>query len=128
MKELEKPDQEPEIKEKLVKDTKPSKPFSKVRREVTEEELMTNSTALRLILGQLDQAELRVGELSEYQEKSHKADIKVAVLEEQLKTSRAIEVMFAICLTFGSLLIGLTPSYGLYAFLTGAVLFIVGVA
>ena len=131
MKFLEKPDQEPEPieTEKVGKNTKLLKSFSKVRRELTEEELMNNSAAIRLLLAQLDQGELQVAELSEFQNKFHGADKNVAVLEEHLKTSKVREA----CLAIGALLIGLTPSYdfiygaGKYFFFVGVVLIIVGV-
>jgi len=105
-------DQEPEAIEyqEAAEAKKKRRATSKLRRELTEDEL-TSSGALRLLLDELDQSEQRVSELSEFQKCFYNADKEKAVLEERMRHSIASEIIFGTNLTLGALLIGLSPSY-----------------
>lgn len=110
MSDSERLDQEPEAKEReeAVEAPKARRAFSKVRRELSEEEL-SSSAVHRLLLDELDQLEQQVVELSEFRDRFHKTDKEKAVLEERTRKSIASEIIFGLCLTVGAALIGLTP-------------------
>ena len=90
--------------------------FRKIPRELTEEEL-ASTAAQKLLVGMLDQSKKEKEEYKNqlkkekeeykiYVERFHKADKKVAVLEEKGKTKLALEILSGTCLTFGGLAIG----------------------
>lgn len=110
MSDSERLDQEPEVKEpeKAIETPKARRAFSKVRRELSEEEL-SSPAVHRLLLDEIDQLEQQVVELSEFRDRFHKTDKEKAVLEERLRISIASEIIFGVCLTIGAALIGLTP-------------------
>lgn len=82
--------------------------FSKVRRQLSEEEL-SSPAVQRLLLDELDHLEQQVIELSKYIESSHELEKENAVLRERTRKSSASEIMYGVCLTVGASLIGLTP-------------------
>lgn len=81
--------------------------FSKVRRELSDEEL-SSASVVRLLLDTLERLERQVTEVSKSQERSHQTDIQKAVLEERIRKSIASDIMFGLSLTIGAMLIGLT--------------------
>lgn len=83
--------------------------FSKVRRELSEEELSSAAVA-RLLLDEVERLEHQVTELSEFRDRFHKTDTQKAVLEERIRKSIASDIIFGLALTVGAILIGLTPS------------------
>lgn len=126
-------DQEPEVKEadkdKVIEAPKERRAFTKVRRELSEEEL-SSPAAHRLLLDDLDRLEQQVVELSEFRERFHKTDKDKAVLKERIRTSIAFEIISCVCLTIGAALIGLTPflwntkPLGHFSLLVGGILII----
>ncbi len=110
MNDSERLDQEPEAKEheETAQAPKARRAFSKVRRELSEEEL-SSPAVHRLLLDELDQLEQQVVELSDFRDRFHKTDKEKAVLEERIRKSIASEIIFGLCLTVGAALIGLTP-------------------
>ena len=79
--------------------------FRKIPRELTEEDLASTAVQ-KLLVGTLDRLEKEKKEYKSYVERFHKADKKVAVLEEKGKTKLALEILSGTCLTFGGLAIG----------------------
>lgn len=132
MEDEEKLDQEPEVREaeKHAEHPKPRRSFSKVRRELTEEELCSPAVQ-RLLLDELDKLELSVFNLTEFRDLFHKADKENAVLQGKLQESLSSEILFGVCITLGAAIIGLTPGlwsstpYG-YIFLGIGVILIIG--
>ena len=80
-----------------------------------------------------DQLELKNAELSNYQERFHEADKKVAVLEEKSKKDLATEIISVVLFTVGAAMIGYAPNIwqsqpsGWIALVLGAVLIIGGI-
>ena len=80
-----------------------------------------------------DQLELKNAELSNYQERFHEADKKVAVLEEKSKKDLATEIISVVLFTVGAAMIGYAPNIwqsqpsGWIALVLGAVLIIAGI-
>lgn len=89
---------------------KSRKAFSKLRRELSDEEL--NSTAVqKLLLDNLDQLQSTNFELEIFEEKFHIVDKQKAVLEEKLKSSQSSEILFTFTLTIGAAIMGLAPTF-----------------
>lgn len=87
----------------------PGKPYSKLRRELSDEEL-TNPAVQKLLLSEIDKLEMRVSELELVERKFHQIDKEKSVLEERGKTLNAMEVLYSFCLAIGSGLLGLASS------------------
>jgi hypothetical protein len=109
---------EPENQEIAPEDTgetvqfthvKGRKAFSKLRRELSDEEL-SSPAVQRLLIDDIERLEKENGKLSDYQDRYYAAETRAAVLNEKLKTNVAQDVIFGVCLTVGAALIGLAPS------------------
>ncbi len=89
---------------------KSRKAFSKLRRELSDEEL--NSPAVqKLLLDNLDQLENTNFELEIFEEKFHAVDKEKAVLEEKLKSTQSSEILYTFTLTIGAAIMGLAPTF-----------------
>ena len=69
--------------------------FSKLRRELTDEEL-SSPAVQRMLIDDIERLEKENGRLSDYQDSYYAADKNSAVLNEKLKTSVAQEVIFGV--------------------------------
>jgi len=109
----------------------PGRPYSKLRRELSDEEL-TNPAVQKLLLSEIDRLEIRVAELELVEKNFHSVDKEKAILVERGKAVNAMEILYSICLAIGSGLIGLASLFeikekGWIPLICGAVLIIVGV-
>ncbi|WP_430405943.1 hypothetical protein [Fluviicola sp.] len=109
----------------------PGKPYSKLRRELSDEDL-SNPAVQKLLLSEIDKLEVRVSELELIEGKFHQVDKEKAVLEEQIKAHNAMEVLYSFCLAIGSGLLGLASLFdvkvtGWIFLLSGGVLIIGGI-
>lgn len=102
----------------------PIDPYANVRRELSEDELMSPAVQ-RLLLNDHDRMERECERLKSYEEEFHKCDKKVAVLEEKLKKSAASEILYTCCVSIGSILAGIS---GIYWSNKGWILLCIGVA
>lgn len=84
--------------------------YQKLRRDLSEDELLNNPGAQKMLLSDLDRLENEVVSLKNYKDLYHKADKQCAIKDEQLKTSNAHEILFAVTISLGATLIGLSPS------------------
>lgn len=115
-----------------VPDRKVHRAYSKVRRELSEDELATPG-AQRLLLDELDRLQRQVDELSAYRGQFHEADKRAAVLKQKLEVAVAGEIISGICLTVGAALVGIAPAlwdkkpYGVIVVAAGIVLLVGGV-
>ncbi|MEQ8583202.1 MAG: hypothetical protein RIC30_10295 [Marinoscillum sp.] len=108
---------EPEIEKDLGKgqeeSTKgyiPGKPYSKLRRELADEDL-SNPAVQKLLLSEIDKLELRVSDLEIIEQNFHSLDKDKAVLVEKLKTHNSLEILYGFCLSIGSGLLGLSSMF-----------------
>lgn len=83
--------------------------LSKSRRELTEEEL-TQSGVRLMLLDEVDRLDLEVSRLSDFRERFHAADKKLAVLEEQKLRHLALEILYGVCLALGVGMLMLAPT------------------
>lgn len=112
MNKAEPPDQEPRAvvaPTEIVPVYKGRRSLSRVRRELTDEEL--SSTAVqKLLLDELDRLETERGELLDYREKYYAAEGRASVLEERERRSLAFEVLSSACFVLGAAAIGYAPA------------------
>ena len=110
----------------------PSSPYSRIRREISEEDLASPAVQ-RILLGEVDKLQSQVSELELIESSFHVTDKKAAVLEEKLKAVNSHEVLYGLCLTIGSAVIGASSiiwdsGYGWVAIAIGSILVIGGIA
>lgn len=110
MPDKEKADQEPQSGPLVPSQevAKPRRAFSKLRRELSEDEI-SNPAVHRLLLDIQDQLESQVVELTAFEDKFHAADKERAVLQQKVAQHSAMEVMHGLCLALGGVFIGLAP-------------------
>jgi hypothetical protein len=109
----------------------PGKPYSKLRRELTDEDL-SNPAVQKLLISEIDKLEIRVSDLGIIESKYYQSDKDKAVLEEKLKTINSLEVLYSFCLAIGSGLIGLASLFeiekkGWIFLVSGGILIIGGI-
>ncbi|MES2727771.1 MAG: hypothetical protein V4643_11755 [Bacteroidota bacterium] len=106
----------------------PGKPYSKLRRELSDEDL-TNQAVQKLLLNEIDKLEVRVAELERVEEKFHLVDKEKAVLDEKVKTLNAMEILYSFCLAIGSGLLGIASLFdkGWIFLVAGGILIIGGI-
>jgi hypothetical protein len=83
--------------------------FSEIRRQLSIEELSSPGVH-KLIIEDLDRAEVECEGLRDFVERYHDADKRAAVLQEKVKRRNAFEVLHSLCLVVGGGLVGLAPS------------------
>jgi hypothetical protein len=109
----------------------PSSPYSRIRREISEEDLASPAVQ-RILLGEVDKLQSQVALLEITESNFHMVNIKSAVLEEKLKAVNSHEVLYSLSLSIGSVIIGLSSmvwdkGYGWIAIAVGSVLVVGGI-
>lgn len=115
--------------EKTTSNYIPGKPYSKLRRELSDDDL-TNPAVQKLLISEIDKLEMRISDLEIVEQNFHEVDKSKAVLEEKLKTHHSLEILYSFCLSIGSGVMGLSSlfkinEYG-WIFLTVGGLLIIG--
>jgi hypothetical protein len=107
----ERPDQEPEASSQPPPQppSKGRQSFSKLRRELSDEEL-SSPAVQRLLIDEIERLERDSSELKGFRDRYYEADRKSAVLEVENKISKAHEVMYGVCLTMGAASLGFAPN------------------
>jgi hypothetical protein len=107
--------------------------FSRVKRELSDEEL-SSPAVQKLLIEEIERLESDNDALSVYREKFYESDKKKAILEEKLQKNIANDIIFGACLTVGSAALGYAPSLwasqpsGQIALIFGVVLILGGIA
>lgn len=109
----------------------PGKPYSKLRRELSEDDL-SNPAVQKLLINEIDKLEIRVSDLELVEKKFYEADKSKAVLEEKIRTHNAMDVLYSFCLSIGSGLMGMASlykinEYGWILLIAGLILIIGGI-
>lgn len=113
-----------QLMHRSLEESIPTDPYANVRRELSEEEL-TSPAVQRLLLSDHDRVERECERLKSFEEKYHECDKQVAILKEKLRISTASEILYTCCISFGSILSGIS---GIYWDNKGWLLLIIGVA
>lgn len=87
-------------------DVIPSSPFSKLKRELSEEDLKSPAVQ-RLLLAEIDKLEYKSSDYDNLYDNFHSVDKECSILKEKIKTSKSTEVLYGFALTIGSIVIGL---------------------
>ncbi|WKZ76120.1 MAG: hypothetical protein QY303_04325 [Vicingaceae bacterium] len=88
----------------------PGRPYSRLRRELSEDDL-ANPAVQKLIISDIDKLEARISDLEDFQEKFYATDKDKAVLEEKLKGHNSHEILYSFCLSAGSGLLGISSLF-----------------
>ena len=83
--------------------------YSKVRRELSEDELQ-NPSVQRVLVNELDRLEDEASELRHYRKDFHECDKAKAVLEAKGKQNIAVQIVKDVCFVTGGSLVGIAPS------------------
>ena len=100
--------------------------FRQVRRELTEEELISPA-AQRLILDELDRLEEENTELKGISKKFHEVDKRASVLDEKFKRHTALDILSSAALAAGSLALGYAPKVWAAENATGPIFLVIGI-
>jgi hypothetical protein len=97
------------ITEKTQSGYIPGNPYSKLKREITEEDLK-HPAVQRILLSEIDKLEIENIELKKIRDKYYEVDKTKAVIEEKLQKVTSNEILFTFSLTIGSIIIGFAAS------------------
>ena len=106
--------------------------YSKVRRELNEEEMLTPAVH-RLLVNDIDRLEEEVGDLRHFRDDFYKCAEERAVLKGARNQQLAVQIVKDVCFATGGWLTGMSqglwnnPPYGTVVLLTGFALIICGI-
>jgi hypothetical protein len=130
------PDQEPNEPSETAevsanKGTSGRKSFSKLRRELIDEELASPAVQ-RMLLDEIERLDDALIAYHQYRDKFHACDKQLGALQERFKSKISIEIIHAVCIAVGGASIGYATSnwavqpVGMLALVFGAVLLVAG--
>lgn len=93
----------------VVKGKSGRRSFSKLRRELSDEELASPAVQ-KMLVDEIERLEEERVELHTFRTKFHDSDKRAAVLEEKFKGKISIEVIHIGCMTVGAAALGYAPS------------------
>lgn len=111
MDDKEKFDQEPDdVSDEITHPiTKSRRSLSRIRRELSEEEL-SSPAAQRLLIDEIERLDEERADLIDYRDRFYATERRAAILEEKTKTTIASDIIFGTCLTVGAASIGYAPA------------------
>lgn len=111
MTEIDRMSEEPDSEEGAVVPAiqKGRRSLSKVRRELSEEELKS-AAVQRMLIDEIERLERENIDLCDYRDKYYESDKRASTLEEKDKERISTQVLFGVCLTVGAALLGYAPS------------------
>ena len=89
--------------------TKSHRALSRLKREMTDEELKETGTQ-KMLLQELERLTDENSELQEYRDNFYIADKELAVTKERLTRNNAMEIISSSCLAIGAASLGYAPS------------------
>lgn len=114
---------------KQVEGAQFEKPFSRLNRVLTEEELKSPGVR-KLLIGQLDEYDQCKSDLADYRNKYHAKDKEAAILTEKIAGFITFEWLYSLLLSVGAILIGYyasQPDQGILLLIIGATSLILAV-
>lgn len=88
----------------------PNDPYANVQRLLSEED-MSSPAVQKLLLNENDRMNRELGKLREMEEKYHARDKEAAILEEKLKESTGADILYTLCTSGGSALVGISTTF-----------------
>lgn len=104
---------------------KSKQPLSRVKRELTDDELLSPGVP-KLLLGDIERLTEENLELRQYRDRFHEVDRELAVVREELSKSRTGEILLTGCFTLGGIALGALPAIFSISTLFGFVLLAIG--
>ena len=101
--------------------------FSKVRRQMTDEEL-SSAGLQKLLIDMLEESENECANLKNYVSSYHGADKRAAILGERLLKDNKIDIFFGVGVGLGGAILGLIPFFADDKPLYGVICGFVGLA
>ncbi|HAU4905264.1 TPA: hypothetical protein F3P23_00540 [Aeromonas hydrophila] len=83
--------------------------FSKLRRELNDEEL-TSPAIQKMLIDEIERLEEERVTLNSFRDKFHTSDKEASVLKEQFKSKKALDIFHTGNITVGAAILGYTPS------------------
>lgn len=83
--------------------------FSKLRRELDEDELNTPAVQ-KLLIDDIERLERENNELVDYRDRYYQANTEKAVLNQKLRSSISQEIVSVVCMTVGAAALGYAPA------------------
>lgn len=136
---MQQPDQEPlepeggEIQDVISKKrTSGRKSFSRLRRELTDEELAAPAVQ-RMLLDEIERLDSELTDQRQYRDQFHEVDKVHAALQEKFKTKISIEILHVACIAIGGAALGYATSnwgsqpVGWISLVFGGVLLVAGI-
>lgn len=84
--------------------------LSRIRRELSEDDLK-NPAVQKLLISEIDRLEEENQAQRVFQENFHATDKEKAILEQKLKISVSLDIIFGSGLSVGAAIIGLSPTF-----------------
>jgi hypothetical protein len=116
----------------LTPENKTGRALSRLKRELTDEELASPG-ALKMILEEIERQREENIALQSYRDKFYESDKQRAVMGEKIKSRLSVEIISTACLAIGAAAIGYAPAVwkaqpsGWIALAFGGVLMIAGI-
>lgn len=131
------PDQEPSEPDDVEQSTASKgksarRSFSKLRRELSDEEL-SSPAVQRMLLDEIERLDNELIEVHHFRNRFHTCDKDLAALQERFKSKVSIEVVHVACIVLGGVALGYATSnwgsqpIGWIALVFGAVLVLAGI-
>lgn len=92
--------------------------FANLRYDLTDEDLKSPGVQ-KLLLNEIVRLENLELSLKGFKDKYHKIDKECAVLKESQRSLKVLEILYAVGLIIGALLLGLLPSVGKHEWILG---------
>ncbi|MDQ2975980.1 MAG: hypothetical protein M3R69_11300 [Acidobacteriota bacterium] len=83
--------------------------FSKLRRELSDDELLSPAIQ-RMLLDEIERLDKQVSGLENYRKGFYESDKRAAVLEQKVNRSLSSELIFGVCLCVGAASLGYAPA------------------
>jgi hypothetical protein len=92
-----------------AKGTSGRKSFSKLRRELSDEELASPAVQ-RMLLDEIERLDSALTDLRQFRERFHATDKQLGALQERFKSKISIEILHITCFAMGGAAIGYATS------------------
>ncbi len=89
--------------------SKPKRSYQKAHTFLKAEDLAT-ATGVQFLLDKIEELDFQNEELSSFREKFHEKDKEAALSDSKINAATSHEIIFGVCLSMGSIAIGIVPS------------------
>ena len=94
----------------IVNTSIPYDPYAKVQRLLSEED-MSSTAVQKLLLNENDRMSREIEKYHVLEDKFHARDKEAAILEEKFKKTTGADILYTLCTTGGSALVGFSKAF-----------------